>query len=72
MVMKTYRLRFGEFEVEGDKDFVLEMVKRYGPHGDSAPITSEKEKKAMKSVHPSLPRPRENLFPFENLSNEWI
>ena len=56
MVMKTYRLRFGEFEVEGDKDFVLEMVKRYGPHGDSAPITSEKEKKGHEK-RSSLPPP---------------
>ncbi|HKN75689.1 MAG TPA: hypothetical protein VJW94_10975 [Candidatus Acidoferrum sp.] len=31
MAPKTYRLRIGDFEVEGDKAFVAEMLKRYGP-----------------------------------------
>lgn len=57
MVMKTYRLRLGEFEVEGDKDFVLEMVKRYGPHGDPASITSERKEKKGYEKRSSLPPP---------------
>jgi len=32
MAAKTYRLKIGDFEAEGDKAFVSEMLKRYGPH----------------------------------------
>lgn len=31
MAAKTYRLKIGDFEAEGDKAFVSEMLKRYGP-----------------------------------------
>lgn len=36
MAPKTYRLKIGDFEAEGDKAFVSEMLKRYGPHAPPA------------------------------------
>jgi hypothetical protein len=41
MATKTYRLRLGEFEAEGDKAFVLEMLKRYGPQQGSTPVSDD-------------------------------
>lgn len=36
MAAKTYRLKIGDFEAEGDKAFVSEMLKRYGPQAPPA------------------------------------
>ncbi len=38
MAGKTYRLRLGEFEAEGDKQFVLEMLAKFGPKQSAAPL----------------------------------
>lgn len=45
MVAKTYRIKVGEFEAEGDKAFVLDMLKRFGSstfQAPSSPVTVEK------------------------------
>jgi hypothetical protein len=46
MAAKTYRLKIGDFEAEGDKAFVAEMLKRYGPQGSAEPATGQKAEKA--------------------------
>lgn len=46
MPAKTYRLKIGDFEVEGDKAFVSEMLKRYGPQASAEPATGQKAEKA--------------------------
>jgi hypothetical protein len=55
MAGKSYRLRLGEFEVEGDKEFVLEMIKRYGPSAptnDYSPLGKGKKAIEKQSVLP--------------------
>jgi hypothetical protein len=42
MAPKTYRLKIGEFEAEGDKAFVSEMLKRYGPQASAEIATRQK------------------------------
>lgn len=48
MAGKSYRLKIGDFEVEGDKAFVSEMLKRYGPqaHPASSERAGQKSEKA--------------------------
>jgi hypothetical protein len=46
MAAKTYRLKIGDFEVEGDKAFVAEMLKRYGPQASAGPAAGQKVEKA--------------------------
>jgi len=46
MAAKTYRLRIGDFEAEGDKAFIAEMLKRYGPQASAEPATGQKAEKA--------------------------
>jgi hypothetical protein len=60
MAARTYRLRIAregvEFEAEGDKSFVLEMLKRLAPQGTevSSPSTRQDEKERKgKSVLPT-------------------
>lgn len=47
MAAKTYRLRIiqegREFEAEGDRAFVLEMLRFFGPQAQQTPITTIKE-----------------------------
>ena len=38
MAARTYRLKIGDFEAEGDKAFVSEMLRRYGPQTSPAPV----------------------------------
>jgi hypothetical protein len=53
MAGKTYRLRLGEFEAEGDKKFVLEMLAKFGPpHGSAPAAVSPKGKKASEKGVP--------------------
>jgi hypothetical protein len=46
MAAKTYRLKIGDFEAEGDKAFVAEMLKHYGPQASAEPATGQKTGKA--------------------------
>jgi hypothetical protein len=46
MAPKTYRLKIGDFEAEGDKAFVSEMLKRYGPLASAEPAAGQKTEKA--------------------------
>lgn len=52
MAAKSYRLRIvhegREFEAEGDRSFVLEMLKRYGPDAGEIARTSGRDRKASK------------------------
>ena len=53
MAAKNYRVRIvhegREFEAEGDKGFVLQMLKQYGPTGSGSPLPTTRADK--KSVH---------------------
>jgi hypothetical protein len=59
MAAKTYRLRVGDFEAEGDKAFVSEMLKRYGPQAPRAsPEPAEKKgEKGVTKRAPAVDRP---------------
>lgn len=49
MAPKTYRLKIGDFEAEGDKAFIAEMLRRYGP--EAPPVSPEPAgKKGEKGV----------------------
>lgn len=43
---KTYKLKIGDFEVEGDKAFVSEMLKRYGPQASVEHDATQNAEKA--------------------------
>jgi len=47
MPAKTYRLKIGDFEAEGDKAFVSEMLKRYGPQATAEPAAGQKTEKGV-------------------------
>jgi hypothetical protein len=58
MPAKSYRLRIGEFEAEGDKAFVAEMVKLYGPPPTSPePALSGKSGKGAGKRASAVTRP---------------
>ncbi len=56
---KTYRLKIGDFEAEGDKAFVSEMLKRYGPQTTLAPAAppDQKSAKGAKRAMTAVSRP---------------
>ena len=63
MAAKSYRLKIvhegREFEAEGDKSFVLQMLKQYGPqalgasHGEAAGGKKSREKLVQAAVSPT-------------------
>jgi hypothetical protein len=64
MASKTYRLKIvqngREFEAEGDRAFVLEMLKRFGPEApvsSPAPAAAKPGQKGARKTTPSIVRP---------------
>lgn len=53
MSAKTYRVKIGDFEAEGDKAFVSDMLRRFGPeaaHATAEPASKKGEKGATKKA----------------------
>ena len=64
MPAKTYRFRYSadnkEFEVEGDRAFVIAMIKRYGPDATLNPTPIHSKGKSGKGVPlPDQPAPKD-------------
>lgn len=61
MATRTYRLKIvyegREFEAEGDKPFVLEMLKHYGPQAVTGNVTSSPSEKALTKRASAVSRP---------------
>jgi hypothetical protein len=61
MAPRTFRLKIAqegrEFEAEGDKAFVLEMLKIYGPQGTFSSAVADLADKKASRKSPSLVRP---------------
>jgi hypothetical protein len=64
MAAKSYRLKIvtsgNEFEAEGDKAFVLDMLKRFGPEtvGATQPHLKPTEDRSQKKIAASTAQPR--------------